>query len=678
MRNRSFFVVCLGLCVAACEPAPGCPDGECVDPCSQRDCGAGTCVSGPSGASCECPAGMHDDGTTCVESPTDCAGVDCGEGGSCELVGGHASCACASGYVAMGLRCVPEMGDACARAECGAGTCVVDAGGARCECPPGQHPSGLRCVDDTPIPTSGLFVELPAAGAVDVTLHPHASVVDREVWVSFGVPFPRDALRDVALLRVTDGEGAEIAAHVEELVRWRDPRGEREASVRAVRISFPRTFASADPVGIAVQWGSAPSARLPSAPPAWESWIGPVTDEYPSGEDVREPAVYATLPASWLGAALLRTRTLPLDESAEPLGWMDALVPRFSETAVNDVDPRVTEANRIAYVTDHEPWLFDRASTLFGVYVRTGELRWLRHAHRATQFYARHVNARGYFDRRDGDLKYSYGASMLADVMLTGDTRLVEAIARVGAAGESFEPRYAITTNFWTERHLAYALLAALTAWEATGEARFATRLAYVVDTMVAHVASPPGGWPPQGCFLHTMRAHEGNDDDRPVCSPWMSALLTDALFRYYVVSSDTRALELLAGLAEQVAQHGLYDAGTESASLAGLRVPYYLASSVYQFSDAGAFGDLEHTCDVGGLVARGAWAARQLGRSSDALESTADNLLSGCRRNLESWVRPGGPEAGLSVYRLSPARKYNWWFGTTSDLRWLQSELSP
>lgn len=664
MRNRCWAVLVVGWMAAGCG-GPSCVGEECAEPCAERDCGLGTCLVGVRGAFCECPAGMHEEDETCVESPADCAGVDCGAHGSCELVGGRASCRCDEGYVASGLSCV-EVGDPCAAADCGAGRCVAEGASARCECPEGQHAIGLRCAEDTPIDDSGVFVTLPETGSVSVALHPDASVVGREVWVSFGVPFPRGALRDVGMLTVTDADDREITAHVEELARWRNPREASQESIRAVRVSFQRTLASADPPLVYVHWGRPPTASLPSAPAAWESWIGPV-GEYPSADDVREPAVYATLPPAWLGAALLRTRSLPLDESAG-LGWLDALVPRFSETAVNDVDPRVTEANRID-VTTYEPWLFDRASTLFTVYARTGDVRWLRHAHRAAQFYARHVNARGYFDLRDGDLKYSYGASMLTDLMLTGDTRLREPIARVGAAGESFEPRYAVTTNFWTERHLAYALLAAVTAWEASGEARFATRIAYVIDTMIAHVASPPGGWTPQGCLLHTMRAHEGSSSEQPICSPWMSALLADALFRYYLLSEDARALELLAGLGDFVAEHGLYDGGDESSHLAGVMVPWYLVSNVYQFTDSGAFADLEHTCDVAGLVARGAWATRRLGRDPARLVATTESLLGGCRRNLENWVRPGGPDAGLSVYRLSPPRKYNWWFGTTSDL---------
>jgi hypothetical protein len=39
---------------------------------------------------------------------------------------------------------------------------------------------------------------------------------------------------------------------------------------------------------------------------------------------------------------------------------------------------------------------------------------------------------------------------------------------------------------------------------------------------------------------------------------------------------------------------------------------------------------------------------------------------------NLANWYRPEGPTAGKAVWRITPARKFNWWFGTTLDLAWL------
>jgi hypothetical protein len=127
--------------------------------------------------------------------------------------------------------------------------------------------------------------------------------------------------------------------------------------------------------------------------------------------------------------------------------------------------------------------------------------------------------------------------------------------------------------------------------------------------------------------------------------------------------------LLLSVGLAADVARYGVYDGADEGLDYL---VPWYLASSRYQFSDNGPFDDIEHTCDVGGLVVRAAWSARACGAETAELDATAAALVESCAADLEDWHRPSGPDTGLSEWRLSPPRKFNWWFGTTSDMSWL------
>jgi hypothetical protein len=382
---------------------------------------------------------------------------------------------------------------------------------------------------------------------------------------------------------------------------------------------------------------------------------------------VREPRVYATFPPNWLNRCVIRSRALKVGTRPE-LEWFDDFVVGAAHTAVNDVPASVTE--RINYTTDAEPWLFDRTATLFGVYVRTGDVKWLRHAHRSAQFYRSHMTSAGYFDLKDGDLKYSYGRSLLMDYLFTGDPAHIPVIENIADAGEDWDPTYDLGTGFWTERHQTYALLAALAAWEATGATSHASRAQEIADVSFALAADPLGSWHNDGCMLHGMTAHEGAGGDVPICSPWMSALFADAVLEYYIHSGKRTALEFLAGLGHYVADYGLY-AGGEGLSYT---MPWYLSSSVKTFSDEGPWGDIEHTCDVAGLVAKGAFAEKMLGRDWQELRDTTSELLVGCRKNLEMWHRPDGPLSGKAEWRLSPARKFNWWFGTTSDLGWLMT----
>ncbi|HEY8144983.1 MAG TPA: hypothetical protein VIG06_20025 [Kofleriaceae bacterium] len=515
----------------------------------------------------------------------------------------------------------------------------------------------------------GLFGVSGNNGSVDVTLHPGpAAPVGSTTIVSFGVPFPRMALRDKDDLRAFDSDGDELPIHVRETLRWRVfPGANTRDSIRAAVVSIQIHFADRSPHPIQLVLGSHPGVTIGAPADPLQSWVAVTDGEYPSGT-VREPRVYATFPSSWLSRCVLRSRTAQAGGNPA-FGWLDDFMIGAAHTAVNDVPVQVTE--RVNYTTDYEPWLFDRTATLFGVFARTGDVEWLRHAHRSAQFYKAHVDADGFFDlKSDPDLKYSYGRSLVTDYLFTGDPELLDAVDRIAAAGRTWDPTYDMDTNFWTERHQTYALLAALAAWEVTGEARHSNRVTQIAQVSFALAADPVGSWPDNDCMLHGMTAHEGAGGDVPICSPWMSALFADAVFEYYIQSRDQDALDFLAGLGRYVRDHGLYAGGD------GLdyTMPWYLSSTEMQFSDEGPWGDIEHTCDVGAMVARAAWADAQLGGAETAsLRGVADDLLTGCQYNLDMWHRPAAPESsGQSEWRLSPGRKFNWWFGTTNDLTWL------
>ncbi len=411
----------------------------------------------------------------------------------------------------------------CDGVDCsGHGTCVDGDDGPRCMCDAGYQPSGLRCVMEAS--GDGLFVRLPAEGEIAVTLHPSRAGAQ---LVSFGVPFPRDTLSDAANVRVLV-EGAEVPSASEELGRWRSLDGD-DTSVRAVLVHAELTLGE-EPLAITVAYGAPPTESVDLPADVTAGWV--TTDEY-AMPAVREPAVFAALSAEWLGQCLLRTRTAPVGD----IPWWDEAMEQFSETAVNVVDDRVTADNRIDYEGPAAPWLFDRPMTLFNTYVRTGDVRWLRYAHRAAQYYAAHISDAGYFDLKRDDLKYSYGEAMWLDVMFTGDRSLVSKIEAVASAGVRWNPVYEAGTNFWTERHQTYALLAALSAWEATGDEAHRTRVRAIFDASYAHLTTPPVGMAADGCLLHTERSHEGTSNDAPICSPWMTALLGDAIWRYYLHS---------------------------------------------------------------------------------------------------------------------------------------------
>jgi hypothetical protein len=535
--------------------------------------------------------------------------------------------------------------------------------GNRPDAPGPDAPGPVTPGPNTPPPLGAL------GGTVTVTLHPnHDSAVGRPIVAVFGVPFPRGLVADAGRLVVQDASGRELPSHVEPVLTWRTLGATRpsDGSVRAALVHVEVELAADTPLQIRIDYDGERTLELGEQPAASEDWVTIDEDDYDI--ELEEPLVYATLPPEWLGECELRTMTTPAhsDPSWE---WFDDSLVNFAYTATNDLPSGMERIE----LEDGEPWLFDRTLTLFGVYARTGDVRWLRHAHRAARFYLANLSGEGYFDLKDGDLKYLYGASLLVDMILTGDARLIEPIQRIGELELEWDPSYRPSTPFFTERHQAYALLGALVAWEATGDPSQAERAQEIARVSFELAANPPSGWSRDGCLLHTMNAHEGAGGARPVCSPWMSGLLADAVWRYYRQSLDRDALVFLASLGDFVAEHGVYDGSEDGVEFL---VPWYLVSSEYQYTDEGAWGDLEHTCDVAGVTARGAWAHAELGEDPAPLLHTTRELLAGCRFVLDYWHRPSGVSSGLPEWRLSPPRKFNWWFGTTSDMPWILGSL--
>jgi hypothetical protein len=346
----------------------------------------------------------------------------------------------------------------------------------------------------------------------------------------------------------------------------------------------------------------------------------------------------------------------------------------FMRTYVNDVAADVSRFETaengqglIHWGSEFEGWLYDRPGVLWNTYVQTGDAKWLQHAHRATQFYASHIaleGRRGSFAKRPGDAKYAHAGGLFTAYLLTGDARLLErirAVADLVAAVPTRLPPFEKTTGLWTERHMSVAIGGALSAWEATGEAFHRMRVQRIVEGMRADVTQPPPGYPGAtelaGVLLHRPEVHEEGSFPDVVMSPWMAALMTEALWRYYLHSDDRRALQLMSDYAQFVAERAIEQEGVDWS-------PRYLSGLKGNYEGA----ESEHAFDVLGLLARGRWARQKLGQSTALIDTQIARLRVTADANFSRWVRPS---AGVPRYRLSPTRKAGWWYGTTYDLAW-------
>lgn len=377
----------------------------------------------------------------------------------------------------------------------------------------------------------------------------------------------------------------------------------------------------------------------------------------------------AILPPQWNIAAHLFSRSRPLTRSGH---WFDDAMWQFSRTAINQVPPTVSAEHRIDF-SRPAAWLFDRPGLLFDLYFRSGDITLFTEAEKAGRRYAATITPDGFSAWKPEDLKYVYTRSLLYRWMLFGEEHH-EARIRAMASAASTWPVDGRGANFWTERHTNYAIAANVSAWELTGEQRYRERIENWLDGLLAMSRAPLQDGLPANCPAHSMRAHEGADSDQPVCSPWMMALLGQTLDRYYQLSGDRRAADLLVRFNRYLLEGGLYRVPPDDANvkLRDMLLPWYLAAREFGFSDNGPFGDLEHSCDVAGLLARSGYYRSRAGSGDPRQEAALRDLMQSCRFNLEMWHRPGASRHGKAEWRLSPPRKFNWWFTSTQDLTWL------
>src|SRR5262249_39839664 len=96
----------------------------------------------------------------------------------------------------------------------------------------------------------------------------------------------------------------------------------------------------------------------------------------------------------------------------------------FFYTIINQ-NPGIT----IDYKTQSEPWLYDRSSAMYELYLRSGFATALREAVRSTDFYADHLDTSGFFTLKPGDAKYAYNEPLAYMYWLLGDNRMLAPIS---------------------------------------------------------------------------------------------------------------------------------------------------------------------------------------------------------------------------------------------------------
>lgn len=574
--------------------------------------------------------------------------------------------------------------------------------------------------DGTAPPSGGFFAKPEPAGSVAVKLA-RTEGISGEQLVTFGVPFARRsiAIADATRIRVMVS-GAEVPAHVDVLTPWRHVTDASDDGkyIRVARVQL-RTTATE----LTVEWGGpARSKDVPTLTRVRDGWHRVNSGTFASGDAVDEPNVYALLPAARLSAGLLKPMPMTVfdpevKETRDDPAAMKATehYPAFREqmfasknffyTAIGEDDPAVTTANRCPYKSDSEPWLYDRAAAFFNVHLRSGYLKPLREAVRASVYYAGKLyppgttpdKAVGVFRLKAPDpsgyvgangVMYSYNESLAYAYWLTGDDELAKPIAWASKAQEDStdEPYKWSTTAGYTERHVGFRLLAHAVAYEVLGDVPYKTGgqtykqlMITGADNLIWHQDGGGGAVPAMridGALWKYGRQQGDGPETAWVASPWLSAIVVDAMVRVYAVSARTDVAHFLRRMGTFLKAASDLRSDDEYGSGKMLRkVDYVTLIDGSTYAPDGVNG--EHALEVAASIATAYAFSRIVGMPDPSLKKHAEELYETYDYSVNFWTRPTAPSSGLSAYRLTvgSCRKYSWEHRPSPSLAWSLSE---
>lgn len=317
-------------------------------------------------------------------------------------------------------------------------------------------------------------------------------------------------------------------------------------------------------------------------------------------------------------------------------------------------------------------WLYDRPQAIYQLFMMTGDDTWLSKGHDLTKFYIRNVDEDGSFKlAKNNDIKYLMPKGLLYNYFLSANESSKSSLKKIYQNSLKWEPEYSVKRGFWTERNQASALNAAISYWEVSGDSSAIERINQILDATVAMTYSPYSQIGLVGCPQHTIQSHEGHGGSSPTCSPWMMALLSDVLWRYYRLTGDIRASSLIDSFGDFILNHGIYW-GDEKVK--NIVIPKYLTAfenSRYENHDQ--WSDPQHTCDIAGLLGKSAYVKKVNNVNDFLLVELFSVFKEQCYNQFQKVKKQ---QKDNPFWVISPPRRFNWVFSTTSDLPWLVSSL--
>lgn len=390
-----------------------------------------------------------------------------------------------------------------------------------------------------------------------IDVHRHGAS-GKQVMVTFGIPFPPGMLHDADKVHIVDGDGHNLPASITPSLQWHTGAG----GIRAVRVQM-RVELDGDSRVLRFALGP------PDATTKVAGW--PYIDGLVDGSDgVRVPGALVTLTPQWMSASLIAGPQYP---STKP-GAYDRYFATQFEWAKNL--PR----------SEGSAWLFDRPTTLFQAYVRTGRLDYLAAASESYRFYMSHLRRTGapgwplcgggwsLGQANVCDPKYVYIEPILLALGLTGDDSehddaLISRMVGAWDTGGWNHPAgpYTKPQQWFTEREAGLGLLSIVSAYEITGDKRYLKDIDNHVSWLYQHQQHNPDGLGNDGSWRSSWQVHEGDKFDPATdvrgASPWMTENIIDGLWHAWLVTSDPRIPKMITAFGRYMERYGWIDLKT-------------------------------------------------------------------------------------------------------------------
>lgn len=378
--------------------------------------------------------------------------------------------------------------------------------------------------------------------------------------------------------------------------------------------------------------------------------------------------VYPT--QSWLAQALLLHPEYNQDENA----WYIEPQKKYAKYFANP-----TLLTQHGYPPEKAAqWLYDRPQAIYQLFIMSGESQWLNKANDLSDFYQQHIDKEGQFIlKKRFDVKYLMPRGLLYDYLLNGNYQAKNALEKIFQASLTWDEEYSISRGFWTERNQAAALNTAISYWEISNDEQALKRIYSIIEATVAMTFNPENDWSLRGCPQHSFKSHEGWGDESPACSPWMMALLGDALWRFYRLTDDKKAAALIDAFGDFVLNHGLFYGDKRVNNIV---IPKYIVSIENpEQEELNQWTDPQHACDVAGLLGKSTYIKEASGRDGFMVKTLFSALLEQCQKTyirLKKEQSKKNKKSNKNYWLLKPARRFGWMYSTTSELPWLESSL--